>query len=267
MNTILQHIDDWLKTSRNIETDHGGSGNSYIGFEINKFNRYDSVIFSLCDDTVLAWYADPFVTAEMISASPYGDKIDSYLLRTNERLRLGRWSRTDKGNILFDVSVPIDGKVPDNNLLSEVYAVTCDAFDMMVSRIHLLLETGIAIDDPRSTVYSECIEMAAKNPSLLPRLEALGFVDSATKSVLEKMMDTKPQPWSKTLQEQTREAIEEMRVSPAGTLHFKHKTMGYGTIAVDDLIGGQLRLRSSKDHVEHEFADIDNLLDAGWAID
>jgi hypothetical protein len=40
--------------------------------------------------------------------------------------------------------------------------------------------------------------------------------------------------WSESLQQQTREAIEQIQVTPGGNLHFKHATQGYAYATVDD---------------------------------
>lgn len=267
MNSVLQQVDDWLMTCHQVETDHGGDDHKYIGFELNRHNRYDNVLFVLNGDTILAWYADPFISGDFIATSPHGDKLDAYLLRTNERLGIGRWSRTVTGDLLFDVSVPINGMAPSTQLLSHIFEVACDAFDLMISRVRLLLDTGLAAEDPRSKVYTECINFAANDPSLLPRLEALGLVDGEAALALRKIMNMSDSPWSVSLQEQTREAIDEMRVSPDGLLHFKHKTLGYGSIKLDDLVNHALVLRPKNAGADLRFEGVQGLLNAGWAID
>ena len=49
-------------------------------------------------------------------------------------------------------------------------------------------------------------------------------------------------PWSQNLQEQTREAVDEMRVTPDGFMHFKHKTLGYATISLDNICANRFLL-------------------------
>lgn len=80
-------------------------------------------------------------------------------------------------------------------------------------------------------------------------------------------MTTTPTPWSASLQEQTREAIDEMRVAPDGMLHLKHKTLGYGSITMESLASESLVLHSKKTDTDIRLDDVQTLLDAGWAID
>ena len=73
--------------------------------------------------------------------------------------------------------------------------------------------------------------------------------------------------WSENLLTQTREAIEQIPVTPDGQLHFKHPTLGYACATIDDLVHDRLVLRSKTGSDEYRFAEIDALLHAGWAID
>ena len=73
--------------------------------------------------------------------------------------------------------------------------------------------------------------------------------------------------WSESLQQQTRDAIEQMPVTPDGRIHFKHPTLGYAYATLDDLFNDCLILRSKTGSDEHLFAEVEALLQAGWAID
>ena len=73
--------------------------------------------------------------------------------------------------------------------------------------------------------------------------------------------------WSENLLKQTREAIEQIPVTPDGQLHFKHPTLGYAYVTIDDLVHDRLVLRSKTGSDEHRFAEVEALLQAGWAID
>ena len=73
--------------------------------------------------------------------------------------------------------------------------------------------------------------------------------------------------WSESLQQQTRQAIEQIPVMPDGQLHFKHPTLGYAYATIDELIHDRLVLRSITESKEHRFAEVEALLQAGWAID
>jgi hypothetical protein len=74
-------------------------------------------------------------------------------------------------------------------------------------------------------------------------------------------------PWSEGLQKQTRDAIKEMRVAPDGLMHFKHKTLGYAVLKLDDIASNRLVLHSQKGELKYEFADDAELLSGGWAVD
>lgn len=73
--------------------------------------------------------------------------------------------------------------------------------------------------------------------------------------------------WSESLLQRTREAIEQIPVTPDGYLHFKHPTLGYACATIDDLVDGRLVLRSSTGSDEHQFAEVEALLQAGWVVD
>ena len=73
--------------------------------------------------------------------------------------------------------------------------------------------------------------------------------------------------WSESLQQQTRDAIEKIAVTPDGHLHFKHPTLGYAYATLDDLTHDRLLLRSKTASDEHQFGDVAALLQAGWAVD
>jgi len=73
--------------------------------------------------------------------------------------------------------------------------------------------------------------------------------------------------WSEGLQQQTREAISEMRVNPDGKLHFKNHDNRYSFMTTQDLVSGNLCLTDKENGQVSEFADSDELLNAGWAID
>lgn len=73
--------------------------------------------------------------------------------------------------------------------------------------------------------------------------------------------------WSESLQQQTREAIEQLPVTPDGHLHFKHATLGCAYATVDDRCHDRLVLHSKKDGDAQRFDDVEALLQAGWAVD
>ena len=72
---------------------------------------------------------------------------------------------------------------------------------------------------------------------------------------------------SENLLKQTRDAIEQIPVTPDGQLHFKHPTLGHAYASIDDLLHDRLVLRSKTGSDEYRFAEVDALLQAGWAVD
>lgn len=73
--------------------------------------------------------------------------------------------------------------------------------------------------------------------------------------------------WSPNLIQQTREAIQQIPVTPDGYLHFKHPKLGYAYANLNDLVHDRLVLRSKTGSDEHRFAEVEALLQAGWALD
>ena len=73
--------------------------------------------------------------------------------------------------------------------------------------------------------------------------------------------------WSHRLQQQTRDAIEELPVTADGHLHFKHATLGYAHAAYDDLCNDRFALHASNGGDVYHFAAVDDLLLSGWALD
>ncbi len=73
--------------------------------------------------------------------------------------------------------------------------------------------------------------------------------------------------WSETLQQQTREAIEEIFIGSDGKLHFKHIKNGSAFIHLDDLIKDRLLLIHKSTEERILFSDVDELISNGWAID
>lgn len=81
-------------------------------------------------------------------------------------------------------------------------------------------------------------------------------------------MTSKLHIWSTDLQQQTRDFIRDMQVSPFdGGLHFKHGDGHFAVCGFQDLAGGKLTLIEAQTGEVFEFADVDALLESGWAID
>lgn len=73
--------------------------------------------------------------------------------------------------------------------------------------------------------------------------------------------------WSEGLQQQTREVIEQLPMTPDGNIHFKHHTMGGAYATLGDLCNDRLVLRSKAGAEVQQFDDVEALLQAGWAVD
>ena len=75
-------------------------------------------------------------------------------------------------------------------------------------------------------------------------------------------------PWTETLQQQTRETIEQMIVTPDGLLHLKHLVFGHAWISLEDLLKESLPLHL-KTSTTNQFCyeSLEDLLTAGWALD
>lgn len=76
-----------------------------------------------------------------------------------------------------------------------------------------------------------------------------------------------PPSWSEPLQQQTRDAIEQLPATADGCLHFKHATLGYAHATYDDLCSDRLVLHANKGDDVYRFAEVEDLLHAGWALD
>ena len=75
--------------------------------------------------------------------------------------------------------------------------------------------------------------------------------------------------WSDALKASTREAIETLDVMPSreGRVAFKHVGGGFASIDIRDLFRGVLRVVDRRTGAETVFANADQLIQAGWAID
>ena len=73
--------------------------------------------------------------------------------------------------------------------------------------------------------------------------------------------------WSETMQQQTRDAIEQMPVTSDGRIHFKHPTLGYAYATLEDLMQERLLLHAKTGTEEYRFEEVEALLQAGWSVD
>jgi len=74
--------------------------------------------------------------------------------------------------------------------------------------------------------------------------------------------------WSESLTEATRAAIDELAVVPAHDfLPLKNIDGRFATLSIQQLLAGNLTLVDRKSYEETVFADTEELIRAGWAID
>lgn len=83
---------------------------------------------------------------------------------------------------------------------------------------------------------------------------------------------TPPSPaddWSDELKERTRDAVEGRGsfTSLDGRLCLKHITSGFSTVAQEHLWGGVLKVVDRRTGAEACYANADELIAAGWAVD
>lgn len=80
-------------------------------------------------------------------------------------------------------------------------------------------------------------------------------------------MNTETNTWSEGLQQETRDAVSEMRINPDGKLYFKNKHKGHAYMSAQDLMAGKISLTNMENREAIDFADMEKLLTAGWAVD
>ena len=80
-------------------------------------------------------------------------------------------------------------------------------------------------------------------------------------------MKNETHTWSEGLQQETLNAISEMRINPDGKLRFKNRHKGGAYMTFQDLLSGKLSLTDNESGEVSEFADTEELLTAGWAVD
>lgn len=73
--------------------------------------------------------------------------------------------------------------------------------------------------------------------------------------------------WSDSLILLTRQAINDCFIAPDGVLHMKNLNGLYGKISLANLITRQYVVEAKNVDSKYEFCTVDELLDAGWAID
>lgn len=80
-------------------------------------------------------------------------------------------------------------------------------------------------------------------------------------------MNTESKRWTEGLQEETRQALEEMRINPDGKLYFKNRNGGGAYMTAQDLMNRKLTLTDRESGQVSNFEDVEELLDSAWAVD
>lgn len=73
--------------------------------------------------------------------------------------------------------------------------------------------------------------------------------------------------WSDNLTQETRQAINDCAVTPQGVLHMKSINGSYGIIRLENLVSARFLVEDKKNESEYLFGSVDELSEAGWAID
>ena len=81
------------------------------------------------------------------------------------------------------------------------------------------------------------------------------------------MPNQTPSSWSESLQQQTRNVIEQQPITHDGHLYFKHPKLGTAYAEVGELSDCRLMLHSRAGLANQLFEDVEALLREGWAVD
>lgn len=74
--------------------------------------------------------------------------------------------------------------------------------------------------------------------------------------------------WSKSLRDETKQAISEMRIgTPDGRLYFKNSDGRRAFMSIQDLINEDVQLTDNENGTRIIFQSVAELIDAGWVID
>jgi hypothetical protein len=74
--------------------------------------------------------------------------------------------------------------------------------------------------------------------------------------------------WSIDVQERTKLALQEKAFIPyRDVLAMKHADGRFGTMCVNDILSGLLKVNEFETEGEESFADVEELIHAGWVVD
>lgn len=184
-NPTLQAIQTWLKHHKDIDAD---LEDGHLTFKIQGINQYVNRLMLFHGGCVLSWYGYTLIPSETIRDSPHRATLMHELLLLNDRLALGRWALNRKDLLLFDVSLPLTDDVPCGQVLRQVFEVMSDGFDLAVSRIKLLLETGVVLSSSDGDVPLSCLKVLSVRPDVYPVMHRLGLLPEAADEVLRQWL-------------------------------------------------------------------------------
>lgn len=187
---VLQAIQSWLKHHKDIDAD---LENGHLTFQIKGANQLVNRLMLFHGGRVLSWYGYTLIPPEAIRDSPHRATLLRELLLLNDRLALGRWALNGKDLLLFDVSMPLADEAPCNQVLSHVFDVVADGFDLSVSRIKLLLETGVVLTSSGGEISLSCLKALSVRPDIYPLMHRLGLLPEAADEVLRQWLPL-PEP-------------------------------------------------------------------------
>ena len=151
----------------------------------------------------------------------------------------------------------------------------------MIKRRGIIAAVEQAVDRPDGTAGFSALKDAglekfafevviARHPSLFSqsavdrsRQRLAQFGDSATFGASGKTQHQ----WSSELRDETRRVLSDLPPFPDGRIHMKHIDGGTGYFELPDLVAGKLMLRLDGDARGLTFADADEAIVAGWAVD
>lgn len=181
----LQAIQSWLMHHKSIEAD---LEDGHLTFKIQGVNQLANRLMLFQGGRVLSWYGYTLISPEQIRDSAHRAALMRELLLLNDRLALGRWALNRNDLLLFDVSLPLTGGTPCEQVISQVFDVVADDFDLAVSRIKLLLETGVVLNATGGAVSLSCMKAIGVRPDIYPLMHRLGLLPDGADDVLRQWL-------------------------------------------------------------------------------
>jgi hypothetical protein len=182
---ILLKIQTWLKQHRDIDAD---LEEGHLTFSVTGLNRFVNRVMLFNGGRVISWYGYTLIDASKVKDSPHRGVLVDELLRINDRLTLGRWALTAKDMLLFDVSMPVGVAGPCDSALHDMFELMVEGFDRMVSRIKLLLDTGVLLAGSGADVPVPYLQTLISRPDIYPAMCKLGLLSTSADAVLRQLL-------------------------------------------------------------------------------